>query len=331
MFSWDSLLTLFQLLAVSVNPPPAAHSMRTCPDPSNDKNAVSARRNVLSENNSCSVNWSTRVAPYMLSPNYEKSWQSRLMMKTWAYFGFCVCLRLTHVLPHRLTSKPHAWICNPEKREVLTSCIGWPTFYHDCVVLLVDPPVEGGEGVGDGDGDDGGQQAEPWRPHAGGLVGCARKTGRFRAGHRWLVRSQFPGAPAVSPLGLWDSGPRLTDPSFFLGCPIIIKRTSGSKAPFSLFLGAAAWPDMSRPDLFWTSINYECLSLFVGSHVSQASTSWSLTLMGRSERLRALLGSVRISRFYLTALSCLINTLKRGFQKDVYRYCINLLLVYCEL
>ena len=118
MFSWDSLLTLFQLLAVSVNPPPAAHSMRTCPDPSNDKNAVSARRNVLSENNSCSVNWSTRVAPYMLSPNYEKSWQSRLMMKTWAYFGFCVCLRLTHVLPHRLTSKPR--ICNPEKRVVPT-------------------------------------------------------------------------------------------------------------------------------------------------------------------------------------------------------------------
>ena len=44
-------------------------------------------------------------------------------------------------------------------------------------MVLVHPPVEGGEGVGEGDGDDGGQQAQPWRPHAGGgLVGCARKT-----------------------------------------------------------------------------------------------------------------------------------------------------------
>ena len=93
---------------------------------------------------------------------------------------------LTHVLPHRLTSKPR-FAAREERLHM-----HWvpPTFYHNCVVLLVDPPVESGEGVRDGDDDDGGQQAEPWRPHAGGLVGCARKTGwpecgcRFRAGHR---------------------------------------------------------------------------------------------------------------------------------------------------
>ena len=121
-------------------------------------------------------------------------------MTTLGYFGFCVCLWLTHALPHRLTSKPCAWIHNPEKFPQL----GAPTFYHDCVVLLVDPPVEGGEGVGGGDGDDGDQQAEPWRPHAGGLVGCARKTGAgFEPGiGGWYEAA--PGAPAVSPLRIRD-------------------------------------------------------------------------------------------------------------------------------
>ena len=83
-----------------------------------------------------------------------------------------------------------------------------PTFYHDCVVLLVDPSIEGGEGVRDGDDDDGGQEAEPWRPHAGGLVGCARKTGQsVAAGLEPGTVLPIPGAPAVSPLKIRDTGP----------------------------------------------------------------------------------------------------------------------------
>ena len=92
------------------------------------------------------------------------------------------------------------------------------TFDNDGVVFLVHPPVEGGEGVGEGGGH---QQQQEERPHASrGLVGCAGKTGRslgrgslvplsLRAVVRWSCRRS-----AVSPTRMRDrrGGGRMTVP-----------------------------------------------------------------------------------------------------------------------
>ena len=86
------------------------------------------------------------------------------------------------------------------------------TFDNDGVVFLVHPPVEGGEGVGEGGGH---QQQQEERPHASrGLVGCAGKTGRSLAARslvplslRAVVRCGVPAIVAVSPTKMRDRRP----------------------------------------------------------------------------------------------------------------------------
>ena len=65
----------------------------------------------------------------------------------------------------------HYWLLREQRGSHTT--IGLPTFNDDHVMLLIDFPVELGEGVGGGgDPDDNGQQAHSWPPHPGG---CAWK------------------------------------------------------------------------------------------------------------------------------------------------------------
>ena len=129
------MLTLFQLLAVSVTPR-LAHSMRSCPDP-DDKKTVSGRprkivifssNNNSSPNSALSTEWAARGLLHVcFHQMLKKSWQSRLMMKTLPYLGFCVCLWLTHVLPHRLTSKPRSCIRGIRRTEKFPHMHYWET------------------------------------------------------------------------------------------------------------------------------------------------------------------------------------------------------------